>query len=430
MWNLSSVFGQICGTPSPVNPIIYPQENPSLTARGSGSALCISVDVFFHIVRTTNGLYAFVPPTADDIVRRLNRFYSPHNIIINNVGTDFIDDSDLLIIDIDSGERNTLFATQNRSDAINFYIVEDFTGGNFAGMAQSIPSKNLVIRDAYVSSSISAHELGHCLNLYHTFQGTASNTSGCAENINGSNCNTCGDLICDTPADANTGNTGGYNPDLTNIMSYYLPADHFTNGQGYGMRYAIQNESILQSVTGNSCTSISKISNVCYPQTTTINLSDLGEATTIWTTSGNIKIISSNNSDVQIRPVSSNSTGNGWVKATLSNGVTLQEGFKVGVPSFPKNFRIKTTGNGIYVFSKTWQELYAFGGDNIEWSFSTAVMTRSGGPNSILIYPTNTSGSIRVGVRLKNGCGYSQWEYKYFTIYQTPSGGGGIGIAH
>ncbi len=45
------------------------------------------------------------------------------------------------------------------------------------------------------ASNTSTHELGHALNLYHTFQGD-SNGASCPVN---SNCNTDGDLVCDTP---------------------------------------------------------------------------------------------------------------------------------------------------------------------------------------------------------------------------------------
>lgn len=73
-----------------------------------------------------------------------------------------------------------------------------------------------------MTTSTSSHEIGHCLDLLHTHQGTQPGSAGCAENINGSNCNTCGDEICDTPADNGNGVVNGYTPDLRNLMSYYL----------------------------------------------------------------------------------------------------------------------------------------------------------------------------------------------------------------
>lgn len=427
IWNINSILGQSCGTPHPINPTIYSQENTNLQARGSSSALCI--DVFFHIVRNTNGTNAFTTPNLGVIVDDLNEFYSPHNIIINNAGSDFINNSNFVNIDNDTEARN-LGQTNNRNDAINYYIVEtlwNVNGGFITGTANSIPSNNLVIRRDRVLTSTSPHELGHCLNLLHTHE-----TARGVEAINGSNCSSAGDLVCDTPADSGQGAVNGYNPDLTNLMSYYhnfgFTLDHFTSGQGNRMRYAIRNESVLQNIEGNSCTTISEVNNVCYPQTKSISLTNVGGATTTWSSSSNIQILSSSNTNAQIRALNSSSTGNGWIRATLSNGITFQEDFSVGKPS-SDNLRITTTGNGIYVFSRTWQELHALGGSDIEWSFNTSVMTIDSGSNSIMIYPTSSTGSIRVGIRAKNECGYSQWKYKYFTIYQTTSDGG-IGIMH
>ena len=95
IWNFSSVFGQICGTPHPENPTVYPQRNLNAQLRTlnqiSSTPLCVYI--FFHIVRNTNGTNAFALPDTNDIVRELNEFYSPHHIIINNAGSEFIDNS-------------------------------------------------------------------------------------------------------------------------------------------------------------------------------------------------------------------------------------------------------------------------------------------------------------------------------------------------
>ena len=442
IWNVSSVLGQSCGTPHPVNPKIYPQED---TSRSSSSALCINI--FFHIVRNTNGTNAFTTPNLGAIVNDLNEFYSPYNIIINNTGSDFINNSNFVNIDNDTEARN-LGQTNNRNDAINYYIVNELwdvrdNNGNVigfvSGTANNIPSNNLVIRNDRTLTSTSPHELGHCLNLLHTHE-----TARGIENISGSNCATSGDLICDTPADPRLGTNNvnancqyfggnGYNPLTNNIMSYSRGhcRDEFTSGQGFRIRKAIQNEPVLQNIVSNACTTISEVNNVCYSQTKNIFLTNVGGATTTWSSSSNIQILSSSNINAQIRATNSNSTGNGWIKATLNNGIILQEDFKVGLPS-SNNLGISTTGNGIYLFSKTWQELFALGGNNIEWKIlGTSTMTKNCENGCILVYPTsiNHGQIITIGIRAKNECGYSDWYYKDFTIYKKTSDGG-IGIMH
>ena len=173
------------------------------------------------------------------------------------------------------------------------------------------------------------------MNLYHTFQGTASNTSGCAEAINSSNCGVCGDYVCDTPADKNVGSSDGYSPDLTNIMSYYLPADHFTTGQGQRMKTAISREPVLSGVSGISCVipKLSTIDCLCNSGTKTVNVSNLGGNTTTWEVSSNVSIVSSSNSSITVKAKSSNSNGEAFIEARFSNtNYQPTEHFWVGIP--------------------------------------------------------------------------------------------------
>ena len=63
------IFGQICGTRQPVNPTVYPQE--SLTLRVGGSSATIHINIFFHIVRNTDGTKAYSAPNIVNIVGNL-----------------------------------------------------------------------------------------------------------------------------------------------------------------------------------------------------------------------------------------------------------------------------------------------------------------------------------------------------------------------
>ena len=118
-------------------------------------------------------------------------------------------------------------------------------------------------------------------------------------------------------------------------------------------------------------------------------------------------------------------------QSKLSNGIVLQEDFEVGKLS-NNNLRISTTGNGVNLFSRTWQELFVVGGGlNIEWRVRGAFMTRNCGDTCLLIYPrsTNHGQIITIGIREKNDCGYSNWQYQNFRIYKKASDGG-IEIMH
>lgn len=158
---------------------------------------------------------------------------------------------------------------------MNIWIVEsiqNFTGsgGTILGYAQfpgsgSWNTYGFVVRnDAFGVIGTSnadgrtvTHEIGHCLNLYHTFQG------GC-----GNYCTNSGDYVCDTPPASgatyncsSTTNTCGndangsaaYNtnvPDqIENYMSYNSCQNMFTAGQRTRMKTALNGITQLKNLT-------------------------------------------------------------------------------------------------------------------------------------------------------------------------------------
>lgn len=139
------------------------------------------------------------------------------------------------------------FAQENdKPGYINFYT-KNYPGtstaySNYPGYAN---------RQVYgsISGKVVAHEVGHYFYLFHTFGGSMFGQVS-EELVDGSNCTTSGDLICDTPADpyplvsvdpfdcqyngtVTDANGDLYQPLTDNIMSYYpIPCwETFTNGQ-------------------------------------------------------------------------------------------------------------------------------------------------------------------------------------------------------
>lgn len=96
----------------------------------------------------------------------------------------------------------------------NIWLVNKVANGAYSGFgyfptgAYSI-SDGIVIQYNIGGSEIMAHETGHYLDLYHTFNGSANGV--CAIN---SNCEYYGDRVCDT--DPILQNTNGCNPAATN----------------------------------------------------------------------------------------------------------------------------------------------------------------------------------------------------------------------
>ncbi len=139
-------------------------------------------------------------------------------------------------------------------NSINLFFTKYYK--KLYGLALAIPSKYAMvcINNSTVEQTANtvAHELGHCLGLFHTFNNDGS------ELVDGSNCATEGDFICDTPADSNgerdkDANNDVYKPDKTNIMSYYdLKHQTFTYGQVQRIRKTIIiNSSLRQSLSNN-----------------------------------------------------------------------------------------------------------------------------------------------------------------------------------
>lgn len=164
--------------------------------------LCLNI--YFHIVRKNDGSGGISSYETNGIIDDLNGNFNVHNIMFNKLGQDYIDNTTLNNIDYPS-EKQDLIALNNVTDAINFYIVDDAT---FNGWAENVPGKNLIIKAVSALTNVSSHEIGHCLNLWHTHHGhpiaepNSSDPNLCEELIDGTNGSICGDFVRDTPADS------------------------------------------------------------------------------------------------------------------------------------------------------------------------------------------------------------------------------------
>ncbi|MCR6642427.1 MAG: M43 family zinc metalloprotease [Sporocytophaga sp.] len=137
--------------------------------------------------------------------------------------------------DLDSDDENSrLVSTDFNRNAINVYFVGNINFIDACGYASLGPMSQpgyIVMQNSCASVRVMAHELGHYFSLYHTHD-----PIGGPEFVNGTNCKTAGDLLCDTPADPNIFNkvdfncnyTGDdkdpngmpYSPPVHNVMAY------------------------------------------------------------------------------------------------------------------------------------------------------------------------------------------------------------------
>ena len=230
--------------------------------------------ITFHIVRNDNGTGGLPPHRIDIGLQDMLSVYSEANIYPYKLGEiDYIDNSEFLSITSyeEMAELKQINIVEN---SINIYAVELLNNGDYdlCGISTFTWSSDqgiIMANSCFATSdnnSTLAHELGHYFNLYHTHQGSGSpNDNGVIQGANtefvdGTECNTRGDGLCDTPADPTLsdlvdgsceyfgsyldGHGDLFEPDETNLMSYSQKncRDFLSDEQNIKSVYTIQSE--------------------------------------------------------------------------------------------------------------------------------------------------------------------------------------------
>jgi len=230
--------------------------------------------ITFHIVRNDNGTGGLPPHRIDIGLQDMLNIYADANILPYRLGEiDYIDNSEFLSINSYS-EMEELKQINVVENSINIYAVDLLNNGDYdlCGISTFTWSSDqgiIMSNSCFATSdnhSTLAHELGHYFNLYHTHQGSNSpNEDGViqgsnTEYVDGTECETRGDGLCDTPADptlsdlVNTnceyfgtyidGHGDAFEPDEKNLMSYSQKncRDFLSNEQNIKSVYTIESE--------------------------------------------------------------------------------------------------------------------------------------------------------------------------------------------
>jgi len=219
----------------------YEQEFLNLK-KSNSNPIMTSIPVKAHIVRRTNGSDGLAESDLNDAITHMNTFYATAGMeFFLCDGINYIDNDAYYIFDNsnNSGAEANLTGANNVNGLINIYFVSSITtssGGGAAGYAYypGGPDVIMMTNSATTNQSTLIHEVGHFFNLIHTHG--PSNSTLTTELVDGSNCDTDGDLICDTPADPNLSglvdancsyngfqkdaNNAFFTPDTSNILSY------------------------------------------------------------------------------------------------------------------------------------------------------------------------------------------------------------------
>lgn len=222
----------VCGTPgAPAPTWLY-----SRIENSTPNFAEYLIRVYIHIVRSSSG-EGLSKDINNSLMSSLNSYFKGSNFSFYLSGSDYIDnDTYNLMSDANnvlSQNMKNLFAINSKNNAIDIYVISDSRNLIRTAGASFLSKTGMYVRNDKYATSTVAHEMGHCLGLYHTHNGTGDN-NGTPELVNGSNSSIAGDYITDTPADPNYwdgfgGYTGGnltdangdkYNPNPLNLMSY------------------------------------------------------------------------------------------------------------------------------------------------------------------------------------------------------------------
>jgi len=160
-------------------------------------------------------------------IQQTNTDFSGSGVSFNINQTRFIADSQYYIIDAYSNTNsnwyNQILALKNKhsfqpNNFLNCYVTQQRSGsaGTLLGIgtfpwdsASNVATGGLWMNANYVGAGQKtfAHEIGHCVGLWHTFHGDSevSCNSNCYETVHQDFCDTCfsnsvGDFCADTPA--------------------------------------------------------------------------------------------------------------------------------------------------------------------------------------------------------------------------------------
>ncbi len=238
-----------------------------------------TIPIVAHVVRKTNETGGISKTAIKNAISTANAFYSTINMELEICEFRYIDDDGIFYhtfnTDSDSignsdASYNVLDVTsRNVSRKINIYFAANSSTSWTWRPGSNDKKQHIMMKNSHaINGTTLSHEIGHWFDLVHTHYGLD-------ELVDGSNCDTQGDFVCDTPADPNlSGNTdsscnytGGssivdangdtYNPDPTNLLSYAGSCrNRFTSGQCYRMQSHYLGMEEDRGYTLNSCNGV------------------------------------------------------------------------------------------------------------------------------------------------------------------------------
>ncbi len=229
--------------------------------------ILIYVPIVFHLIGEADGAGRVPFEAIMDQLCELNAVFARfgYKFYMKNGEIQEVNNNTMYFMASSSAGTSKLVSQKNEfgTNALNVFVTENADNG---GLGQTLAyysfNQDLIVMRKSVAQNetqdhfVLPHEIGHFFSLDHTFNGwdripwdgeeiTDSISPGGQINelANGANCNTAGDLICDTPADYNLGfGWDGCRPydggckDLTgnlldpaedNLMGYFIGCNEY-----------------------------------------------------------------------------------------------------------------------------------------------------------------------------------------------------------
>lgn len=267
----------------------------------SSTKLMNSIPVKAHIIRNSNGTEGISEADLNTAISDLNTLYAGAFMeFFLCDGINYINQDSLC--HLKKGDEKNLIETTNVAGLINIYFAENIENAleeSICGYADNEGRNDVIVmkNSCVTNDSTLAHEMGHFFSLMHTHGTDDTKTT---ELVDGSNCETDGDGICDTPADPKltsknvnnfcqyigtetdaNGNT--YTPDTGNIMSYAKKGcrSHFSQQQlarMYAFYLTAKNYLACPSFNANFTADVSQTCD----ESLTVNFESSSENMTTW----------------------------------------------------------------------------------------------------------------------------------------------------
>lgn len=154
--------------------------------------------VVAHVVLDSSGIAAIDSNRLKNEIALMNKYFSPIGVKFEVCKVNIVRNYALYDLK-DKKEYGELLNQYRVEKRINMYFVQSYPDGELFGDAVSNgiskpDSTNILVLWPHATAAKMAHLMGHFFGLVHTFD-----IKG--ELVDGSNCATTGDKICDTPAD-------------------------------------------------------------------------------------------------------------------------------------------------------------------------------------------------------------------------------------